>query len=382
MVKISELISRVSIFRIGIVAAVTFAMLAYAFDHWAPEPAPARSNVELMGMSSADPLVVRRNVRKSPDEFLVAMITDSSIQILEPDPTNIQRYTRRDFVPDMLIREIPEVDGRKLRIAVFTQQFGQRSIDKYYQANYALSLKPDLLIYTINPTFDFTPRWIMGGAHIPGALATYGDSASWRWSLFLSSPAELLQGVLIRILPAVGRRVEYGSAFAGVADKLDVFNLGEAPKPPTKAGWPILQHIAQRDGRAPRWDPSKIPSSQFIHLMGMRYMDTRPNGWGELILNDLVTRLEREQQTAILYVLPLNFAVVNADPGAKDNYERLENWLVHFAANRTPSRVRVVARTLTRDQPDLKFYDTSHLTEGAQFTDWLKKEIQADAAGH
>lgn len=268
----NRILEQASMTRVVATALIVFSVLACLFPRSERQKesddivAPA---IGKPGDSFGDPRIVSRQPLRVGNEFVVAWITDSSPLIYKIDPVDPVDFTKWE-IEGMIQRKIldilPGLDGRRLKFKMY-MQYGNRGVDKYFQAQAAISQKPDLLIYGVNPTFDFTTANILGEPMTPGSLATYGDRAAWAWALILSSPADLFQGVLMRLLPAVRDRYDMGEVIAEFRNRMDWFGFGPLRPAPDKGGYSPMWEKG-----LPEYDKQHVPVSQVWELLAMGQM--------------------------------------------------------------------------------------------------------------
>jgi hypothetical protein len=253
-------------------------------------------------------------------------------------------------------------------------QYGNRGVDKFFQAQHALSQKPDMLIYGVNPTFDFATINIIGEHMTPGSLATFGDLAAWRWALALSTPGEIVQGVFMRLLPGVRDRYDMGAIIARIRDKLDWFGFGALrPAPVDRSFNPLWAK------GLPPYDPKRVPGSQVVELMALERMNISDDSWGARLLDDFVARARRSGIPTLIYVLPLNLRAIEGNPVALKNFLLFEKWFRDFAKRETRDAVYVIPQTPSRKLSGLEFFDVDHLTVADPFIEYMRQEISEHA---
>jgi len=381
MPDLKALAGRLSPARILAWAAAFFVCLNIGVERlFPPAPVPAAPGSFMMGTATGDPRIVERRYPPNPATTTIAWITDSSPTILRPRGDHPDSFDRIGFLQDEMLQRGEADRGDPLRFAMYMQIFGPKAVDKYFEAQHAISLRPDLLVYGVNPTFDFTSWNMMGEEASPGALASFGTGRSWSWAMLLSSPSQLLQGLAIRVLPVVERRYELGTAFNRLRGALDP--LGFAKAAPARNAPPfgtLMVYRAYRQGLIPPFDPSVTPSSQHTQLIAMRLMDLREHSWGKSILRDLARDLRESRVPALIYMIPVNVAVIEKDPVAAANFHAVEKWFAQYAAEYGSDTLKILPATPTRYLPGLTFYDVSHLTSAQPFADYLLGEIRDNA---
>jgi len=332
-----------------------------------------------MGTAMGDPRVVQRRFPQVENATTVAWITDSSPTILRAKGGHPDNFDRVGFIQDRILEKKPDIEGHPLHFAMYMQSFGPKAIDKYFEAQHAISLKPNLLIYGVNPTFDFTPWDMMGEASAPGALSPFGSHNSYKWTLLLASPAQLIQGQLIRFLPTVEMRFEIGKHFEVLRSWLDPFNFRAAAHPSSPVGWSMMRWRAHHTGLTQPFDPERTPSSQLVQLTAMQLMDLRDDSWGKQILRDLVADLRQSGTPALIYMIPVNLRAIDSDPVVAANFRSIEKWFSEFAAQNSGGGVTIAPQTPSRFLEGLLFFDISHLTAPDPFVDYLSNEIATHA---
>ncbi len=291
MTRLRALWTELSVGQIICWALLGVAVLGYVVPLIMPPPLLAHIPLFIMGTGFGDPRVVQRDYVRDPAAFTVAWVTDSSPTILRVDPKNPDTPERVGLIPEEILKQMPEVGGRPLNFAMYMQVFGPKAIDKYFEAEHALSLKPDLLIYGVNPTFDFTPWSMMAEPNIPASLAPFGTLGTAKWTLLFASPGQLLQSALIEVLPVVEERFDLAQKLEQIRDWLDPFDLRSVPPPP--AGWnDLMRWRAYYTGQWPQF-PQAAPSSELVQMTAMRIMDLDEHAWGKEILRRLVADARR-----------------------------------------------------------------------------------------
>jgi hypothetical protein len=381
MPDLAALAARLSVARILAWAALFFVVLSFPLADLVPAgTVPAGPGSFIMGMPAGDPRIVERHYPPDPGTRTIAWITDSSPTILKPRGDHPDSFDRVGLLQDTMLERNSASGGGPLRFAAYMQIFGPKAIDKYFEAQHAISLKPDLLVYGVNPTFDFTSWNMMGEEAVPGALASFGTGRSWGWALLFASPSQLLQGLAMRVLPAMERRYELGKVMDRVRRALDPFGFGGAAPPgkPSPVGT-LMFYRAWREGLLPPFDANVTPSSQHTQLTAMRLMDTGEHAWGKAILRDLARDLRESGTPALIYMIPVNVAVIEKDPIAAANFHAIERWYAEFAAQYNSETLRILPQTPTRSLPGLTFFDVSHLTNAQPFADYFLAEILQNA---
>lgn len=377
MKSLQNLFGRLSTIRIIVWAAITSSVLGILGGYFGEPPPVAKSNFT-MGMAPGDPRVVQRHYPRIDNAFTVAWVTDSSPTILRSKGGHPDNIDRVGFVQDRILERTPDINGHPLSFAMYMQVFGPKAIDKYFEAQHAIRLKPDLLIYGVNPTFDFTPWDMMGEPRSPGALSAFGGANSVKWTLLLATPAQILEANIATLLPAVERRFALGKQIDALRAQLDPFNLRSTLRPPSPTGWSMMRWRAARTGLTPTPSPER-PSSELVQITAMRLMDLGARSWGKVILQDLVADLRRSGTPALIYMIPVSLQAIESDPIAAANFHRLESWFAEFATQNSNSNVTIIPQTPSRFIKDLAFYDVSHLTDPAPFVDFLTREIKVNA---
>jgi hypothetical protein len=376
VVNAIDIFRPLSLWRIVAAAVLAFALIGLTADRLLPDLPVSLIN---LGMSQSDPRVVQRNISRNDGEFFVTWVIDSSPNVLKRQPTDPNRIDYVGRIDDEVTKLLPVVDNRKLRFGVFLQSFGAKAIDKLYTLQYAVDTNPDLVIYGVNPTFDFTPWNMMASSHVAGGLATYSDLKSSKWALMFASPAELLEGLAGRFLPAVRDRFDFGTSVDRLRVALDPFHLGAASKPLGKPAWSPLFARGFAESRMPPFDPRVDSNHLRAQRLAMRYMDLGPSSWGKAVVTDVIERLKRANQRSIVYIIPLNIEAIEKDPGAAEKFHEFEKWFSQLALETSDEFVTVIPRTPTRDLAGLEFHDISHLTKAEPFIEFLSKEIAKSA---
>jgi len=339
------------------------------------DPAPMIKANFGMGMAPGDPRLVQRHYPRDRNANTVAWITDSSPTILRRRGGHPDNIDRVGYIQDHILEKSPLIDGRPLHFAMYMQQFGPKAIDKYFEVQHAIHLKPNLIVYGVNPTFDFTPWEIMGEPRSPGALAAYGGLNSLKWTLLLAPPAQVLESTIATFLPAVELRYELGKHIDKLRERLDPFNLRLKSPPPSPVGWSMMRTRADRNGLTPS-RPAGTPSSELVQITAMRLMDLGDRSWGKVILKDLVADLRRSKTPALIYMIPVNLEAIESDRVASANFHELESWFERFAETNSGDNLTILPQTPSRFIKDLSFYDITHLTEPTPFIDYFTSKIK------
>jgi hypothetical protein len=231
-----------------------------------------------------------------------------------------------------------------------------------------------MLIYGVNPCFDFTTVNIIGEQMTPGSLATFGDLAVWRWALTLSSPADLVQGIFMRWLPAVRNRYDMGEIIDRFRNKMDWFGFG-----------PLRQAAVRRSfnplwaNGLPEYDKKRVPASQVIELMALGQMQVSDRSWGVQLLDDFVAQAHRSGIPTLIYTIPVNLPAIEANTEALKTFRLFEEWFRVFAARESNGTVRIIPQTPSRTLDGLEFVDIDHLTAADPFVQYMSKEISEHA---
>ena len=336
--KFDNFVDRLSLVRIIIWAFVGFMIINLTIGYLIP-PKPEKSEKLNMATTPGDPRIVHRSFQYIPDITTVAWITDSSPIIVNPKGAQPNNKDYTGLIHDIIQDQKPYINGYPLRFVMYMPSFGPKALDKYFETQHAVTLKPNLLLYSVNPTFDFTPWYMLEEETTPGSLASFGSTRSLKWSLLFASPSQILQGNLMRIFPVVERRFELASFIENLRHSLDPFGLAKIPALNKKAGSRHLMFWrAYYQNLNPPSD-DRISTQQRTQLIAMRLMDISDRSWGKLILSDLVQDLRDTKTPALIYMIPVNLKAISNDPVAAPKFEALEQWFLEFAKNNSDENI-------------------------------------------
>jgi hypothetical protein len=375
-----NLLRRASIWRIALAAMVTVVAIGIASHSFIPHSANIETGTEWINTGQpSDPRIVLRDRHRVSDEFWVMWITDSSPQILAPPTANIWQHTTVGFIDQRIVQDLKADRSRNYRLTVVSTGLGPKAIDKYYLTQFAIKAKPDLIVYTVNPSFDFTPWQMLATKSIPGELATFGSFRSWWWTLLLTPPSDLFEGLATRYLPAVTHRAFFADILNRWRNWFDPFALA-AVRPPTRPvpEWTQRSMLVARAVQSGAWfmyDQTK-PFTVFTQLLAMRLIDQDQRAWGFRLLGDLVSDLRDSRIPAFIYMLPVQTGEIAADPIAGPKFDVVERWFETFARSQSDGQIRILEKSPTRFLPGLKFYDLTHLTAPDPFIQMMSREIE------
>jgi hypothetical protein len=142
--------------------------------------------------------------------FKVAWISGSATQVIWPLNSPDGKTEVNEFMPMFVQPRIKEAVGRDVDILLYVVQAGS-VLDKYLALVHALGSNADLIMFEVNPAYDFTANITTYRSNLFAANAQDMLKRPERIAtqLLLSSPAEVIWSLLQRTLPALRDRWAY-----------------------------------------------------------------------------------------------------------------------------------------------------------------------------
>jgi hypothetical protein len=142
--------------------------------------------------------------------FKVAWISGSATQVIWPLNSPDGKTEVNEFMPMFVQPRIKEAVGRDVDILLYVVQAGS-VLDKYLALVHALGSNADLIMFEVNPAYDFTANITTYRSNLFAANAQDMLKRTERIAtqLLLSSPAEVIWSLLQRTLPALRDRWAY-----------------------------------------------------------------------------------------------------------------------------------------------------------------------------
>lgn len=310
--------------------------------------------------------------RFGKDRFRIAWITGSEGHIADAN------YS--DFVPNLVARHLPSIDGRKLGIDLYWLD-GIRIGDIYFALLDAIETKPDMIVVSLNPTWVLSPLATHAWQELDSRAATQllSKPRSWPIAADFFSPADLAWGVADKAFRPLRQRFYYSNRIHRIIDDfgpLDRRRLStaRATQKPTRYQrilsmtsvnfWFQYRFHEPRDWRNPgRW---------------AQWIDKENEGKSALnktILRAIARELRNSSIPSYVYNAPVNSHWLATSKPFGTAVGGVEQQLEHLRGNFTDRNILYQPLTATRFLPPLDFQDVMHLRRAGPMGPYLARQL-------
>jgi hypothetical protein len=326
-----------------------------------------------------DPNIFMPCFPANPNDFRIAWITDSSYQVLASTGENINSFKTIQFLYDLILERQPQVDGRDTHF-LFYPFWGASMLDKYFGVLHALNQKPDFLIISLNPVWDFNSRAYFTLQNIPGAAVINARTLnSIKYITIFGNPGLFLWSGAKHI-SAFHMRYNLSQRLATLLSNLDFITKKDnasseflkTKKDPFETKF-FMKYICLTWKNY--FDPAKYPYSGILQAFTLRYIDVGPSSMPIRIFRDMLDIIKASGVKTYIYSIPFDVDRLRNIPELYGRYSEYENVMANLAGEYAHTNIKIDIIKPSRKLDGLKFYDLAHLTYADPFADYLVRNI-------
>ena len=298
---------------------------------------------------------------------------------------------RARHLATLVRRVLPKIDGRPVVIDVYYLP-GMFLGDEYMSLLDALSTKPDMVVFSLNPVWVLNPlathQWTQLETRAAAALA--GRPRDWPVAAAMLSPSDLVWGLAQSALRPVAERTYWNQRVHDLVDNLGPLRRSKLERA-TRARRPSLEDRILHDRAYLFWFNRRLHLPAGTEFLLTRenmsaakwatFMDASNDGRNQLnrlLLHAIARALTTARTPSYVYLSQINSPWL-ADPTMGRTMRGIEGQLAGLRGAFGARSIRFQPRSASRFVPGLRFLplDTVHMTYTAGFAPYLARELCA-----
>ena len=318
-----------------------------------------------------NPLLLSSIPPPKNNEFRIAWVGDSSVQVLNKFEINDGTHSTKDWLPALVLKNdsVQKIDYLEI---VFYHLWGTNLLDKYFAVLHALAQKPNMLIININPVSDANHRDFLTLQQMPQSILPYvTNTTDISYFLMFADPGQWLGGVfnslnLLQSRYLLTKTINKFIKTLNFINYRDVIGDTEVADPYSTKFF----HKLPGNINIPL-EFGMYPPTVWAHSKALYYNDLSSNSFSNLILRDLLNTIEKSRVKTLVYSLPFNISLAELIPGICEIYRQYEKELDMIASEYADGSIYFEIYAPTHNLTELEFYDLLHLTKPDEFVKYL-----------
>jgi hypothetical protein len=304
---------------------------------------------------------------KAPREFRIAWIGASNDLILTA------REEWVTLVPQLVQQRLATTATRNVFMLSYQLTAGAL-LDKHLAFVHALDQEPDVVVFSVNPIWDFSPviRTARPGLRALGLPHLPAEAGTWGRFVLFATPRDLASAALLRAFPAV-----HGASRRLHQRWLDPFHARRLSH--RLGGEPVTVVPRRNVMKTDFWlmyQKGLYPESHLHRqkLLLRHYFDASADSEGLDVMRAVRDEAAARNVPLVLFTAALNPELTNA-PGIARRLGEMESVLRPLAAGGQGQVTYWELHNLPWLTP-VDFYDGIHLTRGDAFADLLAERLR------